>query len=139
MAGLTTQACAFSGISREYMDAGPEVIGINPDDEIRNSNFATNHRQLYFLLSDKNNSVRNLFGVPIDMSGLLTSLVTYIPDKTGLYRCIFNVLRRIEKPNTESFCMLKEKEEAFQLLPASCSFSRLSFKIAKISTAALIH
>jgi len=70
------QACAFCGISRNSVAAGPVVIEINPDDEIRNSNFTANHRQRYFLLSDRDNSVRDLFGVPIDMSGLMTSRVT---------------------------------------------------------------
>ena len=62
------------------MAAGPVVIEINPDDEVAQSNFAANHRQRNFLLSDKDNSVRNIFEVPIDISGILTNRVTYIPD-----------------------------------------------------------
>lgn len=107
-AGCTKQACAFRDSYQDFVDAGAEVIGISSDDEESHSNFAGHHRLPFVLLSDKDKTVRNLFGVPTDMFGLLPGRVTYIVDKLGVIRYIFNSQIRIEKHITEALRILKE-------------------------------
>jgi peroxiredoxin Q/BCP len=42
------------------------------------------------LLADEKKEVRTLFGVPTNLFGLLPGRVTYIIDKSGIVRGIFN-------------------------------------------------
>jgi thioredoxin-dependent peroxiredoxin len=109
-AGCTKQACAFRDSYQDFIDAGAEVIGISSDDEESHNNFAGHHRLPFILLSDKDKSVRKLFGVPADLLGMLPGRVTYIVDKMGVIRHIFNSQLRIEKHISESLRILKEIE-----------------------------
>jgi len=109
-AGCTKQACAFRDSYQDFIDAGAEVIGISSDDEESHNNFAGHHRLPFILLSDKDKSVRKLFGVPADFLGMLPGRVTYIVDKMGVIRHIFNSQLRIEKHISESLRILKEIE-----------------------------
>ncbi len=109
-AGCTKQACAFRDSYQDFIDAGAEVIGISSDDKESHNNFAGHHRLPFILLSDKDKSVRKLFGVPADFLGMLPGRVTYIVDKMGVIRHIFNSQLRIEKHISESLRILKEIE-----------------------------
>lgn len=106
-AGCTKQACAFRDHYQDFMEAGAEVIGISSDGTESHSNFAGHHRLPFTLLSDKDKKVRNLFGVPTGLFGLLPGRVTYIVDKLGVIRHIFNSQLQIEKHITESLRILK--------------------------------
>jgi peroxiredoxin Q/BCP len=46
----------------------------------------------YALLSDTKKEVRKLFGVPSNLFGLIPGRVTYIVDKKGVVRGIYNSL-----------------------------------------------
>lgn len=107
-AGCTKQACAFRDAYQDFTDAGAEVIGISSDSSDSHQSFADHHNLPFILLSDTDGTVRNLFGVPTDLLGLLPGRVTYIVDKNGIIKYIFNSQIRIEKHITEALRILNE-------------------------------
>ena len=106
-AGCTKQACAFRDHYQDFKDAGAEVIGISSDSEDSHGSFADHHKLPFILLSDKDGFLRKEFGVPGDLLGLIPGRVTYIVDKQGTVRYIFNSQIRIEKHITEALRILK--------------------------------
>ena len=107
-AGCIKQACAFRDHYQDFKDAGAEVIGISSDSEDSHGSFADHHKLPFILLSDKDGFLRKEFGVPGDLLGLIPGRVTYIVDKQGTVKYIFNSQIRIEKHITESLRILKE-------------------------------
>lgn len=87
--GCTREACAFRDSYEVFQEYGAEVIGISSDSENSHQRFAEKHKLPYTLLSDKGGKVRKLYGVPKTM-GFLPGRVTYIIDKKGVVRHIFN-------------------------------------------------
>ena len=65
------------------------VIGVSGDSADRHQSFAANHRLPFVLVSDADARARRAFGVPKSM-GLLPGRVTYVIDKEGIVRHIFN-------------------------------------------------
>jgi peroxiredoxin Q/BCP len=87
--GCTREACAFRDSYEVFKEAGAEVVGISSDSEDSHQHFADKHNLPYTLLSDTGGTVRKLYGVPNTM-GILPGRVTYIIDKQGVVRHIFN-------------------------------------------------
>ena len=54
--------------------------------------FAKQYRLPFILLSDNDKKIRNLFGVKPNLFGLIPGRVTYVADKEGLIRLIFDSL-----------------------------------------------
>ncbi len=107
-AGCTKQACAFRDQYQDFIDAGAEVIGISSDSEESHGSFADHHNLPFILLSDKGGKLRTQFGVPDDLFGLLPGRATYIVDKQGTIRFVFNSQIRIDKHIAESLRVLNE-------------------------------
>jgi peroxiredoxin Q/BCP len=106
--GCTKEACSFRDQFEDFNDLGAKVIGISSDSVKKHKNFAEKHRLPYRLLSDVDNSVRKAFGVPADLFGLLPGRVTYIVDKKGIVRHIFNSQFNAEKHVSEALEVLKD-------------------------------
>ncbi|MGB8346490.1 MAG: peroxiredoxin [Ktedonobacteraceae bacterium] len=87
--GCTTEACAFRDSYEIFKDAGAEVIGVSSDSADSHQRFAAKHRLPFILLSDKDRAVRKLYGVSSTF-GLLPGRVTYVIDKKGIVRHIFD-------------------------------------------------
>ena len=109
--GCTKEACSFRDQFEDFQDAGAEVIGISADSVESHKQFAERHRLKFRLLSDSDNKVRKAFGVPADFLGLLPGRVTYIVDKTGTVRHVFNAQFNAAKHVTEALKVLKEIEK----------------------------
>jgi peroxiredoxin Q/BCP len=105
--GCIRQACAFRDYYTDFQDAGAEVIGISSDTVESHVNFSAQYKLPFVLLSDKDKKVRNQFGVPSDMLGLIPGRVTYIIDKQGKIKYIFNSQIQIVKHITEALRILK--------------------------------
>ncbi len=105
--GCTTESCAFRDSYQVFQDAGAEVIGISADSTASHSSFATKHQLPFILLSDTGNQVRKLFGVPSTL-GLLPGRVTYVIDKQGVVRKIFNSQLNFKGHVDEALNTLKE-------------------------------
>ena len=88
--GCTKEACSFRDQYTVFQDLGCEVIGISSDAPAAHKAFALKYQLPFPLLADEKKEVRTLFGVPKSLFGLLPGRVTYIIDKTGIVRGIFN-------------------------------------------------
>jgi thioredoxin-dependent peroxiredoxin len=92
--GCTAEACAFRDSYEAFTDAGAEVIGISSDSAARHASFADRHQLPFTLLSDQGGRVRKSYGVPTVL-GVLPGRVTYVIDRDGTVRHVFNSLTNI--------------------------------------------
>jgi len=88
--GCTAQACSFRDQYQDFQDLGAEVIGISSDSEASHQKFSKQYKLPFILLSDNDKKVRNLFGVPAGLFGLIPGRVTYVADKQGIIKMIFD-------------------------------------------------
>lgn len=107
-AGCTKQACSFRDAYADFKDAGALVIGISSDDEESHKAFAKNHNLPFTLLADTDKKVRKAFGVPTNLLGLIPGRVTYVIDKKGIVRGIFNSQMKFEQHVPEALRILDE-------------------------------
>lgn len=105
----TAQACGFRDYYSDFKDLEIDIIGISADDKASHQDFAQKYNLPFILLSDADNVIRKLFGVPNQLFGLLPGRVTYLVDKNGIVQLIFDsmigmkhVKRMIDKVNHES-------------------------------------
>ncbi len=87
--GCTVESCSFRDSYENFVAAGAEVIGISSDSTDSHKAFAQKHNLPFTLVSDRGSAVRQAYGVPATL-GLLPGRVTYIIDKDGQVRHIFN-------------------------------------------------
>jgi thioredoxin-dependent peroxiredoxin len=92
--GCTAEACAFRDSYEAFTDSGAEVIGISSDSTGRHASFAGRLSLPFTLLSDQGGQVRKSYGVPTVL-GLLPGRVTYVIDRTGTVRHVFNSMTSI--------------------------------------------
>ena len=85
----TKEACSFRDAYDDFTEAGAVVIGISGDSALRHQNFAQKHTLPFLLVSDQEGSIRRAFGVPKTM-GILPGRVTYVIDREGIVRHVFN-------------------------------------------------
>lgn len=104
--GCTAESCAFRDSYEVFTDAGAEVIGISADSPQSHQQFAQKYNLPFTLLSDSDNRVRKLFGVPSTLF-VLPGRVTYIIDKEGIVRHIFDSMLDFKAHVTESLNTIK--------------------------------
>ena len=87
--GCTKESCTFRDQYQDFQDAGAEVIGVSSDSAESHEKFATKYRLPFVLLSDGGGATRKLYGVPSTL-GVLPGRVTYVIDREGTVRHVFN-------------------------------------------------
>jgi thioredoxin-dependent peroxiredoxin len=85
----TTQACAFRDAYEDFVAAGAVVIGVSSDSTESHRQFAEGRKLPFQLISDDDGSLRKAFGVPRTL-GILPGRVTYVIDRQGIVRLVFN-------------------------------------------------
>ncbi|CAA2970966.1 peroxiredoxin Q, chloroplastic [Olea europaea var. sylvestris] len=105
--GCTKQACAFRDSYEKFKKAGAEVIGISGDDPVSHKAFKQKYKLPFTLLSDESNKVRKEWGVPSDLFGALPGRQTYVLDKNGVVRLIYNNQFQPEKHIDETLKFLQ--------------------------------
>lgn len=105
--GCTKEACKFRDEFEVFSDLNVKVIGISSDDVISHKAFAEKYNLPFSLLADTEKKVRSLFGVPTFGAGLIPGRVTYIIDKKGLVKFVFNNMSDAEKHIEKSLEILK--------------------------------
>jgi peroxiredoxin Q/BCP len=108
--GCTKEACTFRDNYEELTKLGAEVIGVSGQSVESHKSFASHHGLPFILLSDEGNKVRELYGVPSSM-GIIPGRVTYIIDKKGMVRHIFNSQTQAQKHVEEAKKSLLEIEK----------------------------
>ncbi len=112
--GCTKEACAFRDSYEQLADLGAEVLGVSGQSIGSHVAFASHYGLPFLLLSDVGNKVRQLYGVPSTM-GIIPGRVTYIIDKKGVVRHVFNsqteAQRHVEEAQ-RTLEMLQKEEQA---------------------------
>ena len=85
----TKEACSFRDAYEDFVQAGATVIGVSSDSAESHQSFAEHHRLPFLLLADTDGSLRKSFGVPKTL-GVMPGRVTYVIDKEGTVRLLFN-------------------------------------------------
>lgn len=106
-AGCTIQACSFRDQYQDFTDLGAEVIGISSDSVVSHKKFQEEHKLPFILLSDSDQKIRNLFGVPKGLLGLVPGRVTYVADKEGIIKMIFDSGLMVKKHISKALDAIK--------------------------------
>ena len=112
--GCTKEACAFRDSYDVFTGLGAEVLGISGQSVQSHKSFASHYGLPFILLSDADNKVRQLYGVPATM-GFIPGRVTYIIDKKGIVRHIFNSQYQPAKHVEEAKHILEKLNEEEKL------------------------
>ena len=109
----TREACYFRDLSDVFDEADAVVIGISSQSVESHKEFAEKNRLKYTLLSDNENIVRKLFGVPGRVFGLVHGRVTYVVDRSGKVVYIFDSQTETQRHADEALkiCMLLKRTD----------------------------
>jgi len=105
--GCTAEACAFRDSHEVFAAAGAEVIGVSSDSVDRHAGFAGHHNLPFTLLSDQGGEVRKRYGVPAVL-GVLPGRVTYVIDRAGTVRHVFNSMTNIGRHVDDALTVVKD-------------------------------
>ncbi|MGL5083544.1 MAG: peroxiredoxin [Microcoleaceae cyanobacterium] len=103
--GCTAEACAFRDSYQVFQDAGAEIIGVSSDSVQSHQQFAAKYNLPFTLLSDTGDAVRKLYGVPSTL-WIMPGRVTYVIDKDGIVRHIFDSMLNFKAHVDESLAIL---------------------------------
>ncbi|MFO7756357.1 MAG: peroxiredoxin [Bacteroidota bacterium] len=98
----TRQACYFRDLSDVFEETGTMVIGISQQSVESHKQFTEVNKLNFTLLSDPDNSVRNSFGVPSKLFGLIPGRVTYVVDRSGKVVYMMDSQHNVQKHVDES-------------------------------------
>jgi peroxiredoxin Q/BCP len=104
--GCTAEACSFRDAYAAFTDSGAQVVGISSDSVESHAAFAARHRLPFPLAGDPGGSVRKAYGVPKAL-GLLPGRVTYVIDRGGVVRSVFNAMFAPQKHVAAALDVLK--------------------------------
>lgn len=104
--GCTAESCAFRDSYEVFKEVGAEVIGVSGDSPESHRQFARKYNLPFILLSDTDNKLRQLYGVPATLF-ILPGRVTYVIDKEGVVRHIFDSMMNFKGHVEEALKTLK--------------------------------
>ena len=104
--GCTKEACSFRDSYEDFVKAGAEVIGVSGDSMAKHKSFAEHHRLPFTLLADEGNRLRKTYGVPATL-WLLPGRVTYVIDKAGVVRHVFDSQLQATKHISEALGVIR--------------------------------
>lgn len=105
--GCIKEACSFRDEFEDFKDLNATVIGISSDNVKSHKKFAEKYRLPFTLLADTKKEVQKSFGVPKSFLGLIPGRVTYIVDKEGEIKYIFNSLSKATQHIVEAKKIVK--------------------------------
>jgi len=105
--GCTAEACAFRDSHEVFAEAGAEVIGVSSDSAGRHAAFADHYKLPFTLLSDEGGRVRKSYGVPAVL-GLIPGRVTYVIDRAGTVRHVFNSMTNIGQHVGDALALVRQ-------------------------------
>lgn len=104
--GCTKEACSFRDSYEAFNEVGAEVIGVSSDSEASHGKFAIKYKLPFTLLADAGGAVRKQYGVPATL-GLLPGRVTFVIDREGIVRHVFNSQLQATRHVDEALKILK--------------------------------
>ncbi|MEI7894413.1 MAG: peroxiredoxin [Myxococcales bacterium] len=107
--GCTAEACAFRDANGEFAEAGAEVLGVSSDSAKSHQKFADKHKLPMTLLSDESGEVQTKYGVR-SLFGLLPGRVTFVIDRGGIIRYVFDSQLRFNRHVEEALRVVRSLE-----------------------------
>ena len=86
--GCTSEACSFRDDYKAYEEKGAAVVGVSLDSVESHTNFSSEYKLPFRILSDRNKEVAKAYGV-LGIGGFLAKRVTFIINKDGKITHIF--------------------------------------------------
>ena len=105
--GCTKEACSFRDSYEDFVKEGAEVIGVSGDSVAAHQAFAEHHRLPFTLLADEGNALRKAYGVPATL-WVLPGRVTYVIDKAGVVRHVFDSQLQATRHIDEALAVIKK-------------------------------
>jgi thioredoxin-dependent peroxiredoxin len=105
--GCTAQACAFRDSFESFGEAGAIVVGVSDDNNESHRSFAEHRRLPFPLLADESGELRKAFDVP-NWLGLLRNRVTFVIDKGGVVRHVFQSQLRATQHVDEALRIVRQ-------------------------------
>jgi peroxiredoxin Q/BCP len=109
--GCTKEACKFRDEFEVFTDLEAMVIGISADSPESHREFIKKYSLPFTLLSDEENTVRNLFGVKGNFMGIIPGRVTFIVDRKGVIQHVFDSMSDAEQHVKEAKEVLMRLKE----------------------------
>jgi peroxiredoxin Q/BCP len=106
--GCTKEACSFRDHYEAFREAGAEVIGVSSDSVASHQSFARRHGLPFRLVADAGGELRKRYRVPSTL-GLLPGRVTYVIDREGFVRHVFNSQLQATKHVDEALAALRRE------------------------------
>lgn len=103
------EACAFRNAYNDFVENDFEVFGVSSDSIEVHKKFKKNYKLPYRLLADENSKVRELLKIPPMFWGLLPGRVTFVIDKEGIIRKVFNSPFSASSHVREAISTIKEE------------------------------
>ena len=109
----TRQACYFRDLADVFEETGAMVFGISQQSVESHKRFADANNLNFKILSDPDNSVRKLFGVPSQLFGLVAGRVTYVADRSGKIVYMFDSQTDVQRHVDEALkiCLVLKKTD----------------------------
>ena len=106
--GCTAEACGFRDEWDKIVSLGATVIGVASQDEKSHQEFKKRNNLPFDLLVDQGGKIREMYGAK---GFLIPSRVTFVIDKQGVVRFVFNSQLRVSKHVSEALKVLEELSE----------------------------
>ncbi len=103
----TREACGFRDAYADFASVGAIVIGVSGDTVEQHVAFTAKHALPFHLLSDADGALRQLYGVPKTL-GIFPGRVTYVIDKQGIVRHVFNAQFTADRHVSEALQVVRE-------------------------------
>lgn len=88
--GCIREACGFRDEYESFLEVGAQVVGISADSVRSHKRFAENRKLPFILLSDPSLNVHRVYGAEPNFFGMLRARVTFVIDKEGTIRHVFD-------------------------------------------------
>ena len=105
--GCIAESVHFRNQYEEFKKADAVIIGVSSDSVQSHVGFSEKYRLPFSLLSDADNKVRELYGVP-PTAKLLPGRTTYLIDKKGIVQYVFSSQFRVNSHVELTLNKLKE-------------------------------
>jgi len=105
--GCVLEARAFRDSYEQFSQQGAEVVGVSSDSVRSHRRFTERHGLPFLLLSDREGTARELYGVEKTL-GVLPGRVTYVIDKAGVVRRVYSSQLLATRHSREALSVLAD-------------------------------
>lgn len=87
--GCTSQSCSFRDAAEDFANLNARVIAVSAQSDQKSADFKRINRLPFSVISDTDKQLQKLYNVPSTF-GLIPGRVTFVIDKQGIIRKVFN-------------------------------------------------